>query len=70
MDSDLTPQCDPRCWQEAICRRCGRSKAPRGRSLPLVMCGSRCHDECPGYAEDPKPPHLWPNEAPGCAEVP
>lgn len=54
--------CAESCRAVQDCRRCGRRKAPVGRSVPLPMAGSLCDDECPGYREEPQPGHLWPNE--------
>lgn len=51
--------CSDACWTNVDCAVCGRWKTPRGRSVPLEMAGSRCDDDCPGYALDPRPPHLW-----------
>lgn len=42
------------------CGECGRSKAPRGRSVP--MGASMCDSDCPGYHTDPLPGDLWPGE--------
>ena len=42
------------------CRVCHRTKAPRGRSVPLAMY--RCESDCPGYRQDPSPGSLWPGE--------
>ncbi len=45
------------------CRRCGRTKAPRGRSLPDAMYDGYCTwDKCTGYRDDPLPGDLWPGE--------
>lgn len=42
------------------CRQCGRTKAPRGRSVPMgVML---CDSECSGYRSEPLPGDLWPGE--------
>ena len=49
--------CGPACWTSVDCAVCGRIKAPSGRSMPAEMV--RCDDDCPGYRQDPKPPHLW-----------
>jgi hypothetical protein len=43
-----------------VCKTCGHTKQPRGRSAPL---GSYfCDSECLGFYEDPKPGDLWPGE--------
>lgn len=42
------------------CTVCEQSKAPRGRSTGLGC--SYCDLTCPGYALDPQPGELWPNE--------
>lgn len=44
------------------CSVCGRIKAPRGRSVPAAMAGSRCDNDCSGYRLDPFPGELWPRE--------
>jgi hypothetical protein len=45
------------------CTRCGRTKAPRGRSVADAVYNSMCtHDQCEGYYEEPKPGDLWPGE--------
>lgn len=54
-----------------VCARCGRDKAPVGRSIPLPMCGGALceRDLCSGYAEEPFPDCRWPGEevcGPGC----
>ena len=43
------------------CAVCGRTKAPLGRSAPMML--SFCESDCPGYEKDPLPSHLWPNES-------
>lgn len=51
------------------CARCGLHKAPLGRSVAPEMAAGLCHDDCPGYREDPKPDCRWPGEeacGPGC----
>jgi hypothetical protein len=45
----------------AVCKICGRGKAPRGRSVPFGL--SMCDRECEGYDQEPYPPHLWPGES-------
>ena len=42
------------------CRICHLSKAPRGRSIPMII--NLCDWECPGYNQDPQPGTLWPGE--------
>jgi hypothetical protein len=51
------------------CTICHRTKAPRGRSVPMAMISSMCTlswpDEpghCAGYYEEPIPGSLWPRE--------
>jgi len=44
------------------CAACGRTKAPRGRSVPTCSA-SYCDAECPGYACQPLPGDLWPGES-------
>jgi hypothetical protein len=57
-------KCSPECWTQVECRDCRRRKAPRGRSVPLAAAGGYCTDGCPGYMQDPKPPHLWSEDDP------
>lgn len=45
---------------ELECAVCHRTKAPRGRSVPLGM--DRCDSECKGYQQEPYPGSLWPGE--------
>jgi hypothetical protein len=45
------------------CTVCKRTKAPRGRSVPMARANSMCDHECPGYWLDPKPGDLWPGES-------
>lgn len=52
------------CWAMPECPRCHLRKKPRGRSAPLEMANSLCDHECPGYYNDPKPGHFWPEEEP------
>jgi hypothetical protein len=44
-----------------ICERCGRRKAPHGRSAPEggMYCAM---DDCAAYNDAPKPGCLWPGE--------
>jgi hypothetical protein len=56
------PNCTANCAARVQCTTCKRMKAPRGRSIPLEAAGGYCDDECAGYDEEPKPPHLWPSE--------
>lgn len=44
------------------CAACGRTKAPRGRSVPMYVAGY-CDGSCPGYACQPLPGDLWPGES-------
>ena len=48
---------------EVDCTVCGRVKQPVGRSLPMVLHGGYCDNDCPGYYGDPKPSNLWPGES-------
>ena len=41
------------------CVTCGRTKAPRGRSVARASYGSYCDHDCEGYALDPCPGSLW-----------
>lgn len=51
--------CEAKCWTPVRCKHCDRRKKPRGCSVPIPAAGSYCDGDCPGYGEDPKPPHLW-----------
>ncbi len=44
------------------CSKCDRRKAPRGRSVPMVMADALCQSDCLGYYETPEPGQLWPGE--------
>lgn len=61
--SDLTSDCKPNCWERVTCRSCGRTKTPRGRSASPEASSGYCTYDCADYWSDPKPGHLWPNEA-------
>jgi hypothetical protein len=50
------------CWAAPRCLICGLTKKPRGRSAPVETAGSMCDSDCPGYAQEPRPGHLWPGE--------
>ena len=52
------------CYRMPQCGVCERPKAPFGRDPGVMMTGSLCGHECPGYLQDPKPGHLWPDEKP------
>ena len=51
--------CTDRCWKPVHCTICGTSKAPVGRSIPMACNGGYCVSDCPGYRDDPYPPHFW-----------
>ncbi len=44
------------------CKICGKTKAPRGRSVSPVTACDYCNFECPGYSQLPHPGDLWPGE--------
>lgn len=44
------------------CKTCGKRKAPRGRSLPMMTARDYCTWECPGYKDLPHPGDLFPGE--------
>ena len=58
------PACTEACRTPVRCATCRRMKAPRGRSVPVGKAGRTvlCTFECPGYYDNPQPPHLWPTE--------
>lgn len=54
------------------CAKCGKAKAPVGRSVALEMTSGLCRrDACKGYDAEPKPDCRWPGEltcGPGCTK--
>lgn len=46
------------------CEICGKTKAPRGRSIPIMRHSDFCSSgsNCPGYRSEPFPGDLWPGE--------
>lgn len=44
------------------CTVCQKSKAPRGRSVPMASGGCYCTSDCRGYYLDPRPSSHWPGE--------
>lgn len=50
-------QCEPKCWQDVRCTTCGREKHRNGRAE--ADGAYLCEHGCPGYLDDPKPPHLF-----------
>ncbi len=57
----MTP-CTEKCRAPVVCMRCHLRKKPIGRDAGAAQANSLCDYECPGYYEEPRPPHLWPNE--------
>lgn len=53
------PGCTEKCWTRVECARCGRSKKPHGRSVPMEAANGYCDQDCSGYDEEPKAGHLW-----------
>jgi hypothetical protein len=51
--------CDAKCWRQVRCAVCLHRKQPRGRSVPPEAANSYCDHDCPGYDQEPVPPHLW-----------
>lgn len=45
------------------CARCGKTKAPVGRSVPVAMYGAYCTSDCSGFHDEPLPSNLWPGES-------
>lgn len=45
-----------------ICVVCSRTKAPRGRDVPVAMAQDYCDPDCEGYWADPQPGGYWPGE--------
>ena len=58
----LVTTCTEECRAQPDCVKCGRPKAPRGRSIAPAMAGGLCDTDCPGYDQAPQAGHLWPNE--------
>ena len=54
--------CTPSCYEMPECGVCHRRKKPQGRSAPLAMADSLCDQDCPGYYDQPRAGHNWPNE--------
>ena len=70
--TELQSGCTDACYEMPDCAKCGKPKAPRGRSVPTVLYRGYCvpgwpdePDYCAGYDEDPKPGHNWPEQKPG-----
>jgi hypothetical protein len=58
----MATDCKESCRREVVCRKCGKTKAPHGRSIAPAMAGVLCDTDCPDYFNDPRPGHLWPRE--------
>ncbi len=58
----MATDCTENCRREVTCDKCGRTKAPRGRAIPVAMAGGLCDPDCPDYYNEPRPGHLWPRE--------
>ena len=56
------PFCNEGCFARVQCVVCHRTKAPRGRSVPMEAANGYCDFECRGYEVAPTAPHNWPNE--------
>jgi hypothetical protein len=54
---ELPTRCDEGCWKPRRCDRCGRTKKPHGRSVPIEAANGYCDQDCPGY--EPNVRHLW-----------
>lgn len=54
--------CTEKCAAMPKCAVCGRTKAPKGRSLPMEAATGYCGNDCTGYYADPQSGHLWPKE--------
>ena len=63
-------QCTEVCRKPVDCHVCKKRKKPIGRDAPMAMANSLCDHECPGYRDNPYPPHLWPNEDIGDEDEP
>lgn len=48
------------CYAMPDCLTCGRQKKPYGRN---TMTTGYCDSDCPGYQDEPRAGHLWPDEA-------
>jgi hypothetical protein len=51
-------ECQPSCWTTVFCATCGRKKNRLGRDEGLYG-QSNCDQDCAGYMDAPKPPHLF-----------
>lgn len=51
--------CIIECESRSVCAVCGRTKKPWGRDS---RDNGLCDTDCEGYAQDPRPGHLWPGE--------
>ena len=56
------PDCTDLCYLMPTCTVCGLRKSPRGRSVAAEMANGLCGPDCPGYYQEPKSGHLWPEE--------
>jgi hypothetical protein len=63
-ESWLTTYCTAACRAMPDCARCGKRKAPRGRSVPMEAASGYCTPACLGYYEEPRSGHMWPGEEP------
>jgi len=61
--------CTEACWAMPECARCGRRKHPRGRDPGIYAASGYCGHDCPGFDEEPRSGHLWPNEEPEAKAV-
>lgn len=62
MRPDYYKDCTVECERMPTCATCDKTKAPRGRSVPMECARGYCDSECPGYFTEPTPGHLWPGE--------
>lgn len=58
----IDENCTEDCERMPTCLRCGLTKPPRGRSVPMAAGNAYCGWGCAGYDEEPTPGHLWPGE--------
>lgn len=60
--SDVADDCTEECAAMPRCGVCGQRKRPRGRSVGLEAENSYCGFDCPGFNQEPRSGHLWPEE--------
>ncbi len=62
----MSEPCTEKCRASVLCVVCGKRKAPVGRDVGIAWDSYCMLDECAGYQQAPRPPHLWPSECVAC----